>query len=337
MMSDSTQDNSDDPSADARQQRMASMLAILSGVPGISNFGKTVIGNQDEQMGGQLKDLDTAISQNLGLGQLAQSAQQHKDTLLESMRYHNMEDQERKDKLSVMSTKGNLTPEQDTAMNTVVDMVGDGKLSVQEGMGRAGANRMEFLSRLGTKYPDYNSPDFKAKTAAVQAFATGAQGQQLIRMQNANNHLALLQKAGEALDNGDLPAINRIVNAFGMQGGSSPAVAYNAILPIVANEVQASIIKGGGGEAERQQRVADLSSSLNSSQRSAAISGIRGILGAQALNYRNQYQTLTSRNDFDTKYPGLTDMAASQTPTVSRAPGAPQAPSAWGKATVVSQ
>lgn len=102
MMPDNTQDADDSPNADARQQRMAAMLGILSGIPGFSNFGKTVIGNQDQQLSGQSQALDDNINQNLKIGQLVQTGQEHHDTLLESQRYHSMEDQERMARLQQM-------------------------------------------------------------------------------------------------------------------------------------------------------------------------------------------------------------------------------------------
>jgi hypothetical protein len=77
----------------ARQQKMAAMLGVLSGNPGLSNFGKSYIDNQDAQQ----KQIQDAIAQNLQLGRLDQSAQQHSDLLAESIREHNMVDQRDRD------------------------------------------------------------------------------------------------------------------------------------------------------------------------------------------------------------------------------------------------
>lgn len=83
----------DQDPAQARQQKLAAMLGILSGNQGLSNFGKAIIGDQDEQQ----KQLHDAIAQNLQLGTLDQSAQQHSDLLAESIREHNMVDQRDRD------------------------------------------------------------------------------------------------------------------------------------------------------------------------------------------------------------------------------------------------
>jgi hypothetical protein len=306
-------DNQDD--ADARQQRLAATLAMMTGVPGNQAWGKELISGQDSALQGGLDALKTQISQNLDNQKLAEDINWHKminDRDLEIA----------KEKANAQKARYEISPKEDQQINTSVAMVGNGALSYQEATSRLPSSvRMEFTSRLGDQFPDFNSPDFKVKQAALHDFATGPQGQQLIKMQNASKHLDLLGQMGNALSNGDVQAFNKIANLFGVQSGSTPQAAYNAVAPIVANEVMNASVKGGGGEQERQQTLATLSSSLSGPQRSAAIAGIRGILGAQADNLRNQYQQATGRDDFDKKYPGFVGGAGATPGTGSGPPG----------------
>jgi hypothetical protein len=201
-----------------------------------------------------------------------------------------------------------LSPGQDAAIDNAVDMVGTNKIGIADALSRtAGPQRFDFLSRLGAKYPDYNTPAFKAKTALVQAYTSGSQGQAAIKMENAANHSDMVDQAGQALENGDLPKLNKIANALGVQTGgmTTPVAVYNAILPIYAAEVNSSLVKGGGGEAEREARIAALGSDLPQASRHAALMGIQGMLRAQAGNMEHIYRTKTQNTDFYDMYPGL--------------------------------
>jgi hypothetical protein len=217
------------------------------------------------------------------------------------------------------------------AMANAVDMVGTNKIGIADALSRmAGPQRFEFLSQLGAKYPDYNTPGFKAKTAIVQAYTSGSQGQAVIKMENAANHSDMVDQAGQALENGDLPKLNKIANALGVQTGglTTPVAVYNAILPIYAAEVNSSLVKGGGGEAEREARIAALGSDLPQPSRHAALMGIQGMLRAQAGNMEHTYRKASGNNDFYDLYPGLKQGTADpQAPPVAPPQASPQAAS----------
>lgn len=341
--------------SDVRQQRLAAMLDILSGNTDPGDFGKTTLNEQDTATKDQLTSLHNEIASRLTQSRDTQTAANENAKLAEDIRNHNMLDarsrEELTQKLNAAKEKGDISPREAQNIDASIKMVGNGQLSYQEASSRLpGPLRLEFTRQLGEQFPDFSSPDFKVKAAALHDFATGTQGQQLVKMQNASNHLTLLEQAGAALDNGDLQGINKFANFLGVQSGSTPQATYNALVPIVANEVMNATVKGGGGEQERQNTAATLSASLSGPQRSAAIGGIRGILGAQASNLKNQYQQATGRDDFDKKYPGFVG-SATATPSMGSGPlgntvpgpqgagpqGLPAArQGAWGKATVVN-
>lgn len=290
MMPDNTQD---DPNADARQQRMAAMLGILSGVPGFSNFGKTVIGNQDQQLSGQSQALDDNINQNLKIGQLVQGGQERHDTLMESMRYHNMEDQERQDKLSQQKAQQGVL---DSAQSNV-DAIGQYKAPLPNSRSTRG---QAIIDEVYRQYPDYDSTKFDEKKKAQTAFATGPQGNQVRSADVSIAHLDTADQLAAGLDNSSIPAVNSVVNFFKTQSGSPDVAKFNAAKSIVSDEINKFIIGGGGALADREQLQGQLNAASSPAQLNGVTNTLRTLMAGQLKGLQSQFVNsgLGTGNDF---------------------------------------
>jgi hypothetical protein len=218
-----------------------------------------------------------------------------------------------------------LTQAQDTSRDAIARKIANYDIQLGTAVGRGGGDlRQDYLQRALAINPDFDEKNFKQSSDALKAFGpSGTQGQMILKTQNAMNHLDALKSYGDALQTGDVNVINRASNFLSQQMGGIPITTYEAVAPIVANEVSSGLVKGGGGQEERLERVKALAAQLSGPQRNAAIDGMRSLLGAQYQNNKNLYEKTTLRHDFEDRFPvagGFPAPPGVQSATQSAAP-----------------
>lgn len=218
-----------------------------------------------------------------------------------------------------------LTPAADSARDILAKKVANYDLQLSTAVGRGGGDmRQDLLTRAIAINPEFDEKNYKQSSDALKAFGpAGTLGQQTIKLQNAINHLGLLDQYGKALDSNDPQAVKAIENKLSQQFGGTAIAGYNAIAPIVASEVSSALVKGGGGVEERAEKARELGAQLTTGQRSAATQGMRNLLAAQYKNYEHNYKTTTRRSDFQDMFPvegfGDTPAAPAATPATGGA------------------
>jgi hypothetical protein len=224
-----------------------------------------------------------------------------------------------------------LTPQADQARDVIAQKIANYDLQLSTAAGRGGPDmRQDLLTRAIAINPDFDEKNFKQSSDALKAFGpSGTQGQLMLKTQNAMNHLTALDQWGAALKNGDTQKANQIANYLSGQFGGIAAPTYAAVAPIVAGEVSGSLVKGGGGQEERQERVQALSGNLGDDARASAINGMRSLLGAQYKNNQNLYEQTTLRNDFTKRFPVDGGFPAPPGVTQTAPSGAQTAPPGW--------
>lgn len=164
-----------------------------------------------------------------------------------------------------------------------------------------------YLQKYQTEHPEATSGDladvaatFGAQQKAVKDFATGPEGNIITRINTAVSHLDTLQKVGEAMDNGDVQAFNKLRNLWRTQFGSELPTNFNAAMPIVAGEVSKAVVGTQGGTREdRAELEASLQDAASKRQLSGATGTQKSLLQGQLQSRRRQYETATGRKDFD--------------------------------------
>lgn len=202
------------------------------------------------------------------------------------------------------------------------------------GRGTTMAQKAAFHAQVVAKNGDYDLRNFKQSNDAIKAYGpAGALGQQTAKLQNAINHLGLLDQYGRALDAKDVTLANQIKNKLSAAFGGASISGYESIAPIVASEVSGALVKGGGGVEERVERSHTLGAQLSTPARNAATQGMRDLLSAQYKNYQNTFEKTTFRKNFQDMYPiagGFSAPGSSETTAPTSAP----ASSGWGQASV---
>lgn len=115
-----------------------------------------------------------------------------------------------------------------------------------------------------------SSRNFKTAIAMAHYMTSGKGGSTLTAYRTAYDHLDLLQTASDALQNGDVQALNRLNNTFKEQFGSSAPTNFNAVKTMLSGEI-ANVAKASGATDAEIQAAKD---ELDRAQSPEQIKGI---------------------------------------------------------------
>jgi hypothetical protein len=171
---------------------------------------------------------------------------------------------------------------------SMAQLIAAGKAPAPSGMAAARPGVGALMARVSQINPDYDATTYNAKNAAAKGFTSGSQGNALRSISTASDHLAQLDQLGDALQNGQMPIINKIGNAYGQATGAPPAQVFNAVKGVVGQEVVKAIVAGGGSAGERDEAAKAFSSDSSPAQLKQTIAAYRSIMGAQKQNLIEQ-------------------------------------------------
>ena len=118
-------------------------------------------------------------------------------------------------------------------------------------------------------------------------------------MNVAINHLDQLGGLSDALNNNDIPAINKIGNVIATQFGVAAPTNFEAAKKIVGDEIVKSIVGSGGSVADREDASRSISAASSPAQLKGVIDTYTGLMGGQLGGLQQQYETGTGKKDFD--------------------------------------
>ena len=105
--------------------------------------------------------------------------------------------------------------------------------------------------------PNYDDKSYEAVKKMELGFAddkAGAPGGTLTSFNTATGHLKQLYDAGKALQNGDIQALNKIANIYGVQTGNSAPVVFDAIRVALVGEL-GKTFKGAAADVPEAQEI----------------------------------------------------------------------------------
>jgi len=103
---------------------------------------------------------------------------------------------------------------------------------------------------------DATSSRIASSTLALkqqEAFTSGNYSQQLNYINTAREHLKTFNSLADALNNGNVQALNKLGNTFGVQFGSDKATNFNIVKQAFASEVGKAFAGANVGEGDRQE------------------------------------------------------------------------------------
>jgi hypothetical protein len=186
--------------------------------------------------------------------------------------------------------------------SAAVRFIETGDKSVFQGVGRGvqGANNLSRIhneiaraaGEMGVP-PEQISRKVAAWGALVKAdrdFSTGPQGNTIRSFSTAAAHMDTLQELADALNNGDVKAINAAKNRWQIAFGEPAPANFALAAQLVADEVLKAVLGGPGGVADRDKLAGSFAAAAGSpKQITGALDTARSLIHGQLSSLRDQY------------------------------------------------
>jgi len=191
-----------------------------------------------------------------------------------------------------------------------------------------GPNADKIMNKVMEIDPNFKASDYGLQTAAVKAFNQGIQGNKVRSLNVVMEHFNTLEKAADALQSGDVRAINAVSQFIQTQTGKPAPGNFNAVKEILADEIVAAVVPGVGALADRVALKKTILASASPEQLKGVVAQYKELIGGQLTGLEKQYQAGTGRSDFKSRY--LTPAAVQGLAPATVTPSA-----GFGRATVV--
>ncbi len=166
-----------------------------------------------------------------------------------------------------------------------------------------GGSREDALKEASQYDPSFDQKIYNERFNAVNRFATGTQGQTVKSLNVAIDHLGTLSGLTDALNNGNVRAVNQIGNWVQTELGKPAPTNFNSAKQIVADEVLKAVLgTGAGTQLDREQLQAQLSAANSPAQLKGAIQIAERLMAGQVVGLRQQYEGSTGLKDFDQRW-----------------------------------
>ncbi len=177
----------------------------------------------------------------------------------------------------------------------------------------------EVLARANFLDPTFNMQSYPTQLKARQSFAPGGQyNKNIVALGTAAQHIDLLTQYANAMQNNDVPTLNKLSQLWQTQTGSPLPTNFDAIKSTVAAEIAKANGEASLGALDQIQ--APLNKAGSPAQLLGAIQGFKGLLAGKANALRQEYtgSGLGSSDEFNTKYFGNMPGAQFMTQPVSQ-------------------
>lgn len=165
-----------------------------------------------------------------------------------------------------------------------------------------GGHRERVLSMVSQFDPTYDDTQYANKRRAIAQFGSGPQGNTVRSLNVAIEHIDTLQRAADALKNGDFTPGNKTYNEFAKIFGQSPPNTFEGIRDFVANEVVKGTIGNAGALQDRNEAQSRVKAAASPEQLNQLMNGWTELMGGQVKGLAQQYEGSTGLKDFRDRY-----------------------------------
>lgn len=158
-------------------------------------------------------------------------------------------------------------------------------------------NRLIMAEVLNIK-PDYSARDYGNVSAAEKKFLSGKASDSIKSFNVSISHLDTLQGLADALQNNNLPLVNKLGNLYAQQTGKPAPVEFDAAKKIVGDELVKAIVGSGGALGDRESMEKTLSNASSPAQLKGVINTYQELMAGQLAGLSQQYRVSTGRSDF---------------------------------------
>lgn len=143
-------------------------------------------------------------------------------------------------------------------------------------------------------YPgDYSEAMYPAYSAAKKKFFSGPASDSIKSFNVSMYHLDTLQKAGEALQHGDIPLFNSLTDWYKKETGKAAPTDFNAIRNIVADEITKAVIGSKGALSDREATQDTIAMKQSPEQFAGIINKYKELMSGQLMGMKQQFTSTT--------------------------------------------
>jgi hypothetical protein len=190
----------------------------------------------------------------------------------------------------------------DEDIESMAQLIADGKMAPPTGFAAARPAALKMMALVAEINPQYSAIDYNTAKATDTAFTKGVQGNSVRSINAAVDHLEALGHFGDALENKNTPAINKIGNFIATQTGGAAPTTFNAAKQVVAAEIVKAIAGSGGALSDREELSKQLKDASSPAQLKGAIAAYQQLMTGQLNALRKQYEAGTKKKDFNDRF-----------------------------------
>lgn len=147
---------------------------------------------------------------------------------------------------------------------------------------------IKMLSNVSQYDPTFDTVNYNTRSSTRKDFTSGKSAQTINALNTALGHLDAVDKAGDALNNGELTPLNWAKNSLTPLVGYPEPNNFNTDAGLVAEELT-KVYRGTGAEADVTRHLQDLSVNASPEQRRGALSQIASLLKSKLDALGQQY------------------------------------------------
>lgn len=185
----------------------------------------------------------------------------------------------------------------------LVKAIADGRAQFPQGASLRDPEVRKLMDEVVNYDPNFDSIDFNSRSKTRADFTSGKTADQIRSLNTAIGHLDQMDKAIDALNNGDVQLYNQIANSLKTAIGWTGATDYNTIAPRVAQEITRIWRGTGGSEADIQRDIDTLSSSGAPGQLHSSVGHLGGLIGSQMDSIADRYKQGMGISDIEVASP----------------------------------
>lgn len=181
-------------------------------------------------------------------------------------------------------------------MAAAVKLIGDGSEKSSTLLARLpGAQRLEIMSHVAKYNPEYNANQFKARGE----FNVGKLGNQVRSFNTSIAHLDTLGQLADALNNGDVPMLNKLANYYASATGEAAPQNFDTARQIVGAEIIKAVVGASGALGDREEAAQAINKASSPAQLRGVINTYSELMKGQLGSLKLQYKGSTGLDDFD--------------------------------------
>jgi hypothetical protein len=167
------------------------------------------------------------------------------------------------------------------------------------GLSIKGGRREQAIADAARYNPGYDQRNFNSSNAAIKNFNAGPESRTVRSLNVAIDHLGTLDEAAKALQNGDYPTLNKIVNIVKEKTGSPVTTNFDSIKQVVSAEIAKAVVGGQTALHDRDDMAKRAANSQSPEQISGIITEFKKLMAGQMKGLRHSYEATTGLKDFE--------------------------------------